>query len=246
MAISTMYPAMPGSPKTELAADLSASATSMTLADATVLPTAPNLAVIGDDSSAEVVSYTSITGNVVGGLIRGLGGTTASVWSTGTSVARNYTSFDHDRFIENIEDLENTKINGVSWGDIDGTLADQTDLQSALNAKQNTLTFDDIPTSSSNNPVKSSGIYDAFAKEILYFDLVNVSASSNTIIMRIPEAGSDSRISADTVVLGCTFSDPTKIMSDITWRSFSGYVTFQGTCTAQITAKITLGTKGNS
>ena len=63
-----MYPAKPGSPKTELAADLSASATSMTLADATVLPTAPNLAVIGDDSSAEVVSYTSITGNVVGGL----------------------------------------------------------------------------------------------------------------------------------------------------------------------------------
>lgn len=29
----------------------------------------------------------------------------------------------------------------------------------ALEAKQNTLTFDDVPTQNSNNPVKSSGIY---------------------------------------------------------------------------------------
>ena len=142
MAISTMYPAMPGSPKTELASELSAVATSMTLADASVLPSAPNLAVIGDDSSAEVVSYTAITGNVVSGLVRGLGGTTASVWGSGTDVARNYTSFDHDRFIENIEDLETNKISGVAWGDVTGDLADQTDLQSALDAKQDDLTFD--------------------------------------------------------------------------------------------------------
>ena len=100
-------------------------------------PAAPNLAVIGDDSSAEVVSYTGISGSTITGLIRGLGGTTASVWSSGTDVARNYTSFDHDRFIENIEELETNKLSGVSWGDIDGDLADQTDLQDAFDLKAN-------------------------------------------------------------------------------------------------------------
>lgn len=135
MAISTMYPAKPGSPKTTLTANIAADATSMTLYDATVLPTAPNLCVIGDDESAEIVSYTTITGNTVSGLLRGLGGTTASVWASGTSVARNYTSFDHDRFIENIQDLETNKLSSVAWGIIRGTLTNQTDLKNALNAK---------------------------------------------------------------------------------------------------------------
>ena len=103
MAISTMYPAMPGSPKTTLAADITADATSMTLVDASVLPEAPNLAVIGNGINAEVVSYTAITDStVVSGLVRGLGGTVASAWTSGSEVARNYTSFDHDRFIANI------------------------------------------------------------------------------------------------------------------------------------------------
>ena len=102
-----------------------------------------------------------------------------------------------------------------------------------------------MPTSGSNNPVKSSGIYDAFAKEILYYDLVNVSAASNAQIMRIPASGSDSKITANTVLLDCTFSDPSKITSDITWNSYSGYMTFSGTCTTATTAKVTLGTKGN-
>lgn len=38
----------------------------------------------------------------------------------------------------------------VSWGDIDGTLSDQTDLQTALNAKQNTLTAGNNITISGN------------------------------------------------------------------------------------------------
>lgn len=49
----------------------------------------------------------------------------------------------------------------AEWGNITGTLSDQTDLQNALNAKQNTLTFDNTPTDGSSNPVTSDGIYDA-------------------------------------------------------------------------------------
>ena len=245
MAISTMYPAMPGSPKTTLAADLTAAATSMTLSDATVLPAAPNLAVIGDDETAEVVSYTSISGNVVSGLVRALGGTTASAWATGSGVARNFTSFDHDRFKENIEDLATNKLDAVNWGDIGGTLADQTDLDTALAGKQATLTFDDNPTASSSNPVKSGGVYDAFAKEIMYFTSQTVSTGTNAQIMRIPSSGTNSNISTATVVLECTFAAPNNIASDITWTSYAGYIAFTGTCVSATTANVTLGTKGN-
>ena len=245
MAISPMYPAKAGSPKTQLTAELSASGTSMTVADASVLPAAPNLCVLGDDENAEVVLYNAISGNVVSGLVRAQGGTTASVWPVNTDVARNYTSFDHDRFIENIEDLENNKISEVNWGDIGGTLSAQDDLQDALNAKQKKLDFDDIPATGSSNPVKSGGIYDAFAKEIMYFYLQNVSSATSAQIMRIPANGSNSNITTDTVVLECVFADPRKITTDVTWTSYSGYITFSGTCSASTTANVTLGTKGN-
>ena len=241
-----MYPAMPGSPKTTLAADLTAAATSMTLSDATVLPAAPNLAVIGDDESAEVVSYTAINGNTVSGMVRALGGTTASAWTTGASVARNFTSFDHDRFISNIEDLDTNKLDSVSWGDIGGDLSNQTDLQDALNAKQATLTFDDNPTTASNNPVKSSGIYDAFAKEILYYSSQTVSTGTNAVIIRIPSSGYDSKISSNTVVLDCVFNNPSAVVGNLSWTSYDdGHISISGTCTSATTANVTLGTKGN-
>lgn len=109
MALSTMYPAMPGSPVTSLTSGIASNSTSMTLDDASVLPAAPNICVLGSDSSAEIVSYTTITGNVVSGLVRGLGGTTASAWASNTAVARNITSLDHDTFIGNINDLDSRK-----------------------------------------------------------------------------------------------------------------------------------------
>lgn len=118
MAISTMYPAMPGSPKTTLTADITADATSLTVADGNVLPVAPNILVIGDDENAEVIGYNSKSGNTISGLVRALGGTVASAWATGAEVARNITSFDHDRFKENIEDLEANKANTADLGDL--------------------------------------------------------------------------------------------------------------------------------
>ena len=81
MAISTMYPAKAGSPKTVLAIQISASATQITVADASVLPSAPNICVLGSDSNAEIVSYSAKNGNVLTGVVRGLGGTVASVLS---------------------------------------------------------------------------------------------------------------------------------------------------------------------
>lgn len=120
MAISTMYPAMPGSPKTALTAQIAANATSATVDDISALPAAPNICVLGDSTSAEIVSYTGISGSTLTGLVRGLGGTTASVWPADTVVARNFTSFDHDRFKLNIESLAG-EINDVVASDFDST-----------------------------------------------------------------------------------------------------------------------------
>lgn len=119
MAISTMYPAMAGSPKTVLAAQISSSATQMTVADASALPSAPNIAVLGSAADhIEIVSYAGKTGNTLTGLVRGLGDTIASVWDVDTIVARNFTSFDHDRFKLNIETLESEKANAADLGDL--------------------------------------------------------------------------------------------------------------------------------
>ena len=104
-----MYKAKLGSPETTLAAAITASATSMTLADASVLPSAPNIAIIGDDTNVEIISYTGISGNTVSGLVRGVGDSVASAWNTGTTVARYVSSYDNDAFKENIEALETNK-----------------------------------------------------------------------------------------------------------------------------------------
>ena len=127
-----MYPAKLGSPQTILAASLAADATSMVVNDASALPAAPNIAVIGNDENCEIVSYSAISSNTVTLSARGLGGSTAKAWPSGSTVARNHTSLDHNTIKANIEAL--------------GT------------GKQDALTFDTTPTASSANPVTSGGV----------------------------------------------------------------------------------------
>ena len=55
----------------------------------------------------------------------------------------------------------NRSVSETVWGRIAGTLTNQTDLKNALDAKQDTLTFDNAPNNGSNNPVKSGGVYSA-------------------------------------------------------------------------------------
>ena len=244
MSLTTMYPAKNNRPSTVLTASLSSTGTTMTVDSAAVFPAAPNLAVIGTSDSAEIVLYTAINGNELT-IVRGQNGTTPGSWSSGTSVARNFTAADHEAFRENILDLENRKLDSVNWGDIGGTLSEQTDLKTALDGKQATLTFDNSPTSGSSNPVKSGGVYDAFAKEIMYFTSQTVSTATNAQIMRIPASGTNDKITTDTVVLDCVFASPANVTSDVTWQSYSGYVSFTGTCKSATTANVILGTKGN-
>lgn len=228
MTLQNMYQAKSNSPQTTLTAIIAADATSLTVFDGSVLPPGPNLLTLGTDEDAEVVYYSTINGNVVSGLVRGYSGTTASVWEEGTQVSREFTSYDHDTFKTNIESLQD---------DVD-------DLNTALDGKQNTLTFDTTPTASSTNPVTSGGIKTYTDQKILYFYQQNTSQQSSASgeFCRV----TDSRIDGNTVVLNCTFTVPSAITSDVSWISDTGYISLKGICSST-TCKVNLvlGQKGN-
>lgn len=76
---------------------------------------------------------------------------------------------------------------------------------------------------------------------VSYFASQTVSVASNAEILRI----SDASISTDTVVLECTFANQSVIGGTVTWTSYSGYISFIGTCTAITTANVTLADKTN-
>lgn len=231
MALQDMFSAKANSPQTTLAAQIAADATTLTVYDGSVLPQAPNLPnllTLGTDEDAEVVKYSAISGNVVSGLVRGYSGTTASVWGEGTQVSREFTSYDHDTFISNIEALQD---------DVDA-------LDTEVGGKQDTLTFDTTPTASSTNPVTSGGIKTYADNKILYFyeQSTSVTSASTAEFCRV----TDSRIDANTVVLNMSFSDSSYITSGISWSSASGYISLKGICTSN-TCKVNLvlGQKGN-
>ncbi|MCY9760432.1 hypothetical protein M5X06_12965 [Paenibacillus alvei] len=104
MTMKPMYPAVINSPGTELAADITSSATEITVLSALGLPSAPNLLTIGSDETAETVRYTKVDGTKLS-VERAFQGVAKS-WSTGTKVARYFTAYDHDTFMGNIGDLD--------------------------------------------------------------------------------------------------------------------------------------------
>ncbi|WP_339306925.1 WD40 repeat domain-containing protein [Paenibacillus sp. FSL R5-0519] len=106
MAQLPMYAAMVNSPGTELAADITATDTEITVLDASKLPAAPNLVTVGGDETAETILYTGKTGNTLTGCTRGFEGT-AKGWAAGTQAARNHTAYDYEAGRANIADLDN-------------------------------------------------------------------------------------------------------------------------------------------
>lgn len=90
-----------------------------------------------------------------------------------------------------------------------------------------------------------AGVQTDLSNEILYFTNQTVSVASSAQIMRIPASGTNSAITADTVVLDCVFGAPQYITTDVSWTSYDGYVAFTGTCVTATTANVTLGQKGN-
>ena len=171
MALTQMYDGKNNSPQTALSANITADDSVIPVSDISVFPSAPNLATIGNDDNAEVIRYTGISGSTLTNCERGFGGTTKKSWDAETVISRQITKYDFDAIQSNITELNTAKQNTYS---ADATQWDTTPtsgstnpvtsggVKTALDNKQNTLTFDSTPTSGSANPVTSGGIYSAF------------------------------------------------------------------------------------
>ena len=105
--MQTMYAPPNNGPQTTLADAIGSGEQSMTLADASGFPAAPNVLTIGDGRDAELVLYTSVTGNILA-ITRGFNGTTAKAWEAGTRVGRYITAQDMSAIQANINELNNT------------------------------------------------------------------------------------------------------------------------------------------
>ena len=79
-------------------------------------------------------------------------------------------------------------------------------------------------------------IKDYGRKETVYYHEQVVNVANNAEIMRITNAS----ITPNTIVLDCIFSDKGSISPDVTWTSYDGYITFNGTCRGAQTANVTL------
>lgn len=91
-------------------------------------------------------------------------------------------------------------------------------------------------------PCRIWGIVDSGGtSSITYFESQTTSVASNAEILRI----TDSSITTETIVLECTFANPSAISGDVTWTSYNGYIAFTGTCTSATTANVTLADKTN-
>lgn len=101
-----MYNGKAFSPPTTLVEEINASATNIKVADVTVFPDGPNLAVIGTDEQAETILYTTKTADSLSGCTRGVEGA-AKTWSAGMVIARNFTAYDYDTLVKNVNQLFN-------------------------------------------------------------------------------------------------------------------------------------------
>ncbi len=111
-----MYPAQANSPSTTTMGEISATDTSVTVADASILPSVPFLLTLGYDKSAsETVIVTNKVGNVLT-ITRGADGS-ALLWVSGTKAARIFTAKDLNDIQANITSLNTDKEDAISGVD---------------------------------------------------------------------------------------------------------------------------------
>lgn len=108
--MQTMYVGQLGSPVTELSQALNSTATTVYTKNASVFPSPPNLASIGEGDQPEVILYTGKIDNSLTGVTRGFGGSLAQSWELDTVIARVFTTYDQNTFRENILTLNTDKI----------------------------------------------------------------------------------------------------------------------------------------
>ncbi len=236
MALTTMYPAKNNSPTTTLTAVLESSGTVMALEDATVLPAAPNLAVIGNSDTAEIVLYTEINGHNVT-IVRGQNGTIAGTWTVGSPVARNITALDHEIFRENILDLESRKTD--SGHTHDDRYYTESEVDNLLTSKAPLASpqFSGTPSGptasvSINNTQLATTAY-VHDRGLLHLQ-IQVAGSGTTKSYNCDDITSTMR------VINCVFGTPKNVTANSTWTTTTGNITFTGTFAGATTIDVDL------
>ena len=119
-----LYAAKANSPVTGLSAAITAAATTIAVIDKSVLTDAPGIATIGTGDQCETITYTSISGNILMGVTRGVNGV-ASDWPSGTVVCRVFTAYDHDALRERAEAVDKLLDGTTKLKPGTGTVTDQ-------------------------------------------------------------------------------------------------------------------------
>lgn len=104
--MNEMFKGIVNSPLARLTTDIDAFTTTIALDDVSKLPAAPNLASIGNGREVETIKYTGIDlpSNTLTGVTRGFQGV-AQPWLVDSVVARLITAYDHDTFVDNINEV---------------------------------------------------------------------------------------------------------------------------------------------
>ena len=92
--VYTFYAPRANSPQTALSAGINSTITTVNVIDGSLLPAGPNVCTIGHAVDAETIQYSTRSGNVLSGVVRGFDGTTAKTWNAGTIVSRVLTAND--------------------------------------------------------------------------------------------------------------------------------------------------------
>ena len=103
--LEEMYPAKINSIPTTITGAISSTDTTIFVLDDSRIPEPPNLLVLGENSmQAETVKLVVKSGNMLT-VERGFQ-SAARAWDASTTIARNFTAYDHDTFADNISALE--------------------------------------------------------------------------------------------------------------------------------------------
>ena len=113
--METMYNPMAFSPPTALTDTIGAADVIIPVEDVSAFPDPPALATIGNDENAETIAYTAKVDGALSGCTRGIEGT-AKVWAAGTTISRNWTAADHLTLIQNINALNENKLDASGNG----------------------------------------------------------------------------------------------------------------------------------
>lgn len=146
--LNTMYKGVVNSPETYLKENLAAEGAVIYVADGSVFGELPNLAVIGDDQTAETILVKVKRSDGGYDVDRAVEGQKKD-WQKATIIARNFTNYDYQQLIDNINILNDDKVDKVEGKGLstkDYTEAEKTKLKDIEEKANKTEIINDLTT----------------------------------------------------------------------------------------------------